>query len=140
MTWETQLGRLPDAELGHTGCQHGGCVVVHAPYLARTEWLALAPVPAPHASPKLIRYCTNHAAAFAHRVGLPFPPGHWKAGKLGKPPLVFEIPEGTPAATCGSCRAIIRWIVTPKGARMPVDLDGVSHFVTCVHADAHRRR
>lgn len=140
MTWETQLGRLPDAELGTTGCQHAECRVVVAPYLARTEWLALTAVPAPHASPKLIRYCCNHAAAFAHRLALPFPPGLWKAGKLGKPPLVFDVPEGTPLETCSSCRDSIRWIVTRNGARMPVNLDRTSHFTTCPNADAHRLR
>jgi hypothetical protein len=71
-------------------------------------------------------------------------------------------------STCRSCGAAITWTVTVAGKRMPVDLepvpggnidlvngtahvhglsdapDGltpryVSHFVTCPHADSHRK-
>ena len=44
------------------------------------------------------------------------------------------------AGTCGSCRAPIVWVTTRKnGKRMPVTLDGLSHFADCVHADQHRK-
>jgi hypothetical protein len=64
----------------------------------------------------------------------------WKGDDIGRAPQVFTIPPGTPAATCASCRDTIRWIVTDNGKRMPVNLDGTSHFVTCPNADQHRRR
>jgi hypothetical protein len=32
------------------------------------------------------------------------------------------------------------WTVTAAGKKMPVDLDGTSHFVTCPQADQHRKR
>jgi hypothetical protein len=74
----------------------------------------------------------------------------------------------TTEATCTSCEAPIEWVRTTKGSRMPLDVglyddgnidvvDGVahvvhlpddpgrlprrrSHFASCPHADAHRRR
>lgn len=94
----------------------------------------------PASSPRFRRFCVNHAAAFAALTKLPFPPGYWKEGKLSKPPQVFEIPEGTPMATCSSCRANVRWITTANGKKMPCDDDGVSHFVTCPNRDQHRKR
>ncbi len=141
MSWETQLGRLPDAEANDgVRCGVPDCKVQLAPYLARSEWCAMTEPPVE--SPRLRRMCCNHAAQFAANCHppLPFPPGLWKDGKLGKHPIVFPIPEGTPAATCSSCRDTIRWIVTAAGKRMPVNLDGTSHFTTCEFADQHRKR
>lgn len=70
------------------------------------------------------------------------PPGHW------------EIPAGTKASDCRSCKAPIFWIKTPKGKNMPVSCDtelgqaptavefgvGIAHFSNCPNADDHRRR
>ncbi len=57
------------------------------------------------------------------------------------------------ATKCSSCRAAIIWLTTEKGANMPVDSATVephdkkfdakkhtSHFATCPHAPAHRRK
>jgi hypothetical protein len=138
MSWETQIGRLPEAEMEPHLCQGADCKIVHAPYLARTEWLSMG-VPPPAQSPRFGRFCVNCAAKLAGALKLPFPPGYWKAGKLGRPPLVFEIPEGTPMATCESCRDNVRWIVTRNGKRMPCNEDGTSHFTTCPNAAQHRK-
>jgi hypothetical protein len=45
----------------------------------------------------------------------------------------YPVPEGTPERTCkgGGCLRPIFYIVTPSGARMPVDPDGTPHFATC---------
>lgn len=40
---------------------------------------------------------------------------------------------------CRTCHARIVWIVTEAGRKMPVNLDGVSHFATCKHAKEWRR-
>lgn len=81
---------------------------------------------------------------------------------MPRPPQFFDVPAGTRAAQCSSCRATVYWIVTLAGKRMPVDCDieggyvpdgdwngggqalspqgrGVSHFVTCPNRDQHRR-
>ncbi len=140
--WHTIMGRLADSVIAEDRkhCEHPDCRIEGAPYLARTDWIGAGPVPSSHESPRFRRFCAKHAAAFAHSYGLPFPPGMWKGDTIGKPPQVFEIPEGTPAATCASCRELIRWIVTANDRRMPVNLDGTSHFVSCPNANAHRRR
>lgn len=44
-----------------------------------------------------------------------------------------------PPSRCRSCGAPVRWTVTAKGKRMPVDPDGTSHFATCPQADGWRR-
>lgn len=69
-----------------------------------------------------------------------------------RPPVLFDIPAGTPARRCRSCNAEVYWIQTATGKKMPVDAavdggvapglhpgQGVSHFATCPHADQHRR-
>lgn len=52
----------------------------------------------------------------------------------------FDIPHGTPAGKCRSCHEIIYWITTSNGKKMPVNADGVSHFATCPHSGAWRKR
>lgn len=44
-------------------------------------------------------------------------------------------------STCRSsaCGARIAWFRTPAGKTAPYDLDGVSHFATCVAAERFRR-
>lgn len=140
--WHTRIGRLTDTAISEDPkpCEELECPITGTPYLARTDWIGEGPAPSSHPSPRFRRFCAKHAAAFAHLYKLPFPPGMWKGDEIGKPPKVFVIPEGTPAATCSSCRELIRWIVTDNGARMPVNVDGTSHFATCPNADAHRRR
>ena len=51
----------------------------------------------------------------------------------------FTIPPGTPETTCKSCGAPIVWVLSAKAKRMPLNLDGVTHFATCPHADEHRK-
>lgn len=71
---------------------------------------------------------------------MPYQQYHW-----------YAVPAGTREAECRGCGAPVYWIVTPKGAKMPVDCDtvdgshgpsdarsttqhdgrGVSHFQTC---------
>lgn len=43
------------------------------------------------------------------------------------------------ARVCQSCKATVFWCRTPKGKRMPLDADGVSHFATCPNAAQHRK-
>lgn len=63
----------------------------------------------------------------------------WNAQSTARPPLLFQIPPGTPASRCRSCSATVFWIVTPRGRKMPLDGDGTSHFVSCPQAAQHRR-
>lgn len=55
----------------------------------------------------------------------------------------FEVSDGyspdQASARCRSCSALICWVRTPHGKRMPIDPDGTSHFATCPQADAWRR-
>jgi hypothetical protein len=44
------------------------------------------------------------------------------------------------AGPCRSCGARIRWAVTTKGARAPLNPDGTSHFATCPDADRWRKK
>ncbi len=59
---------------------------------------------------------------------------------MAKEPQRFDIPADARAKHCASCKARIFWIETAAGKRMPVDPDGVSHFVTCPNAAYHRKR
>lgn len=66
----------------------------------------------------------------------------------------FDVPAGTPPASCRSCDEEVYWITTTHGKRMPVDCTidgayaptdranghGVSHFATCPEADKWRTR
>jgi len=55
----------------------------------------------------------------------------------------WKYPEGyrpDNIARCRSCDKQVLWCITPKGKRMPVDRDGVSHFATCPAADQWRRK
>ncbi len=54
--------------------------------------------------------------------------------------IIFPIPASAAPGECSSCSCAIRWIITSRGNRMPVDSNGVSHFVTCFGASAHRKR
>lgn len=73
-----------------------------------------------------------------------------------RPPVFYEVPAATPVRSCSdrSCGASIYFVLTPKGARMPVDVDieggaaptatepgrGVSHYGTCPGAAHFSRR
>lgn len=54
--------------------------------------------------------------------------------------VLFEIPKGTPPASCRGCKASVYWIVTKAGKRMPVDADGTCHFATCPMAGKFRKK
>lgn len=131
--WKPRLGRVDAEEAGRCRCSR---IEHEAGYRARWER-------GDERHEQLL--CVARAAAWADAAraagaDVPFPPGRWRDDDtVGRPPQVFPIPEGTPMATCSSCRAPIRWIVTEAGRRMPVNLDGTSHFVTCPNADAHRK-
>lgn len=59
------------------------------------------------------------------------------------PPTVYEIPPDARQQRCKSprCQAVIVWIDTPKGKKMPVTVaTGYSHFVDCLDADRFRNR
>lgn len=61
----------------------------------------------------------------------------------GAPTLICTV-AGQPAL-CKSCEAVILWVTTPRGSRMPVDLPDddstttTSHFATCPDAAEWRR-
>lgn len=73
-------------------------------------------------------------------------------------PTFYRIPPGTKPARCKSCGATVYWIVTARGANMPVSVDypgcygpigptghpdegvGVSHFTNCPNASAHSKK
>ena len=72
---------------------------------------------------------------------------HWVANDLcsacvatKKPGPVYPIPPGTPARQCKGCPAQIYWIRTEAGRVMPVNADGISHFVTCPSAAGFRKK
>jgi hypothetical protein len=65
----------------------------------------------------------------------------------------FDVPAGTRPSQCRSCKAVVYWIETAAGRKMPVDVDvpggyeprvgeeghGVSHFSTCPDRDEWRK-
>lgn len=51
----------------------------------------------------------------------------------------FAIPDGTPARSCSTCSAVIFWVVSERGRKMPLDPDGTCHFETCPDAAKFRR-
>lgn len=71
-----------------------------------------------------------------------------------RPVTYFVVPRDTEASKCRGCGALVFWIVTAKGKKMPVDTRvdggleplrdrdgrGLSHFATCPKADRFRRR
>lgn len=61
---------------------------------------------------------------------------------MTKPPLKFDIPEGTKGVPCRSCGETIYFIPRPREPekKHPVNVDGVSHFATCPEAEAYRKR
>lgn len=52
----------------------------------------------------------------------------------------FVVLPTDPSSVCRSCGATIFWIITKNGKKMPVNEDGVSHFVTCPQAEVWRKR
>lgn len=67
----------------------------------------------------------------------------WTPQATRRAPLTFPIPPSAPETQCRSCEAMIAWIVTPAGKRMPVEtrgaIRGESHFAHCPNAAQHRR-
>lgn len=49
----------------------------------------------------------------------------------------YEISKDHKRSECSSCGAEIYWVTTAKGANMPCDPDGFSHFDTCPDAAKH---
>lgn len=133
--WTYALGRLPE-HMATAGCQHKNAEGVSDCRIDSAPYRVVASRRDDHREGRL---CAKHAAALAHTHGLAFPPGLWKGDTIGRAPQVFHVEPGTPMATCGSCRENIRWTVTDGGKRMPVNLDGSSHFSTCPNANAHRK-
>ena len=62
----------------------------------------------------------------------------------GAPPLLFEIPARAEIVRCRACGAKITFILTEKGKRMPVTIEGPSagqsHFATCSDPKRFRKR
>lgn len=53
----------------------------------------------------------------------------------------FDYPPSAPRVSCRSCGADVVWIVTTSGAKMPLDPGTKeSHFATCPHAGAWRKK
>ncbi len=65
--------------------------------------------------------------------------GYTRPAPAPRAPLVFAVPPSTPEKACRSCAARIFWIDTTGGRRMPVNLDGTSHFANCPNGDMHRK-
>jgi hypothetical protein len=61
---------------------------------------------------------------------------------MNRPPLKFDIPEGTSAKPCRSCGAPIYFIPRPREPekKHPVNPDGQSHFSSCPEAAQFRRQ
>jgi len=57
--------------------------------------------------------------------------------------LTFPIPDASQVTSCRSCDALVVWIVTKNGKRLPVDASaptrGQSHFSTCPQSGEWRR-
>ncbi len=128
-----RLGRLPAGQEGQCACDRS--LMAHQG-IYRAQVVDSTTGEVVEAS-----LCLHKASAWALKHRVAFPPGMWARGEDAphKPPQVFEIPAGSQMATCSSCRENIKWIVTKNNRRMPVDLDGTSHFVTCVNRDQHRK-
>ncbi len=75
--------------------------------------------------------CDECSVRLAGHIGIQ-PPGLKEA-------MIFPIDPSDPQSQCESCRSPIHWVTTPKGRKMPTDPNGVSHFVTCPGASAHRK-
>ncbi len=54
--------------------------------------------------------------------------------------VAFEIPAGAKPRPCkgADCDALIYWVKTVSGRRMPVNADGTSHWMTCPNAQRFR--
>jgi hypothetical protein len=56
--------------------------------------------------------------------------------------VTWNVPDGMQAGNTGPCRgcgALVLWVTTRAGKRMPLDQDGTSHFATCALADTFRK-
>ncbi len=55
---------------------------------------------------------------------------------------IYEIPEGKKESFCKAieCDALIYWINTDSGAKMPVNPDGTSHWGTCKRAEQFKKK
>lgn len=58
---------------------------------------------------------------------------------MAKEPVTFTVPPGAQAQSCRGCQAVIFWILTSLGNKMPVNADGTSHFATCPDANKFRK-
>ncbi len=77
-------------------------------------------------------------AAYFRSKGKPFDDFPWHdLGGIEVPAHLRE-PLPQPHAQCRSCGGPIRWTVTKEGRKMPINLDGVSHFATCPNAKEWR--
>ena len=61
------------------------------------------------------------------------------------PPEGWTLPDGYSdpdprPSRCRGCHAEILWAFSPKGARTPLDRDGINHFITCPDRDRFRRK
>lgn len=50
----------------------------------------------------------------------------------------FTIPTGTQPRFCKGCRAVIYWLETGNGKRLPIDADGTTHWASCPAANQFR--
>lgn len=53
--------------------------------------------------------------------------------------LVYDL-TGLSADKCRSCGSKIYWVTSPKGALLPANHQGISHFTDCPQARQHSRR
>ena len=66
---------------------------------------------------------------------------------MSKPPVTFQIPDGTPSSRCKACSATIFWVKSANDRLMPLvetgrDLlgrVGTSHFADCPAAPSFRK-
>ena len=54
--------------------------------------------------------------------------------------LTYPIPTGAKLSRCLGCNKHIYWIKTKKGASMPLNTDGTSHWGTCPEAERFRNK
>lgn len=73
-----------------------------------------------------------------------------------KTPQWYDVPANTRPSECNApkCKAVMYWITTPRGAKMPIDCDepggyeptsvhdgrGVAHWGTCADPEYFRRK
>lgn len=130
MNWYTTSYRLP-ADYKRGTCQRpiSDKYPEQCPAPATCGWTSILIETGDRRYSERCDFCTN---LLAERMKIK-PPGLREA-------IIFPIPCSAKGGRCSSCHAEVRWIVTDRGNRMPVDPNGVSHFVTCAGACAHRKR